>query len=311
MFRTKDIVLLLVVFSSMGSGLSWPQETGRLAPFLNWLLMLMLFLAFLKIFPQAIWGTVRQHPYYLIILLIIKLIILPVIIFCLAVKIVPVYALGLLMLAGVSTGVSAPFFTGVVGGNIPLVLVMTVVTSILLPFSMPLMVKLLAGRDLSIDLIHLGRLIGVIIFVPLLAAGLTRRLLPRLTDWLEERSYYLSLTLIGLINLGSFGNFAPFFRVHQDQLVISLLLSSGLAVVLAATGALMFWFRPPPQRVAAAAALGWINNVLVIVLGNDLNDPFTSILAALYLIPFHLLIVPLSQLSKISNRRSIKQAEKY
>jgi bile acid:Na+ symporter, BASS family len=309
MFRTKDLVLLLVVFSSMGTGLIWPQEAGRLAPFLNWFLMLMLYLAFLKIFPQAIWSTVRQYPYYLIILLLIKLIILPLIIFSVAVKIFPVYALGLLMLAAVSTGVSAPFFTGVVGGNIPLVLVMTVVTSMLLPLSMPLLVKLLAGRDLSIDLIHLGSLIGAIIFLPLAGAGITRRLGPRLTDWLEERSYYLSLFLIGFINLGSFGNFAPFLQAHQDQLVVALLLSSGLAVVLAATGALVFWFRPPPQRTAAAASLGWINNVLVIVLGNDLNDPFTSILAALYLIPFHLLIVPLSHLSRISSRRSFKEVE--
>ena len=50
--------------------------------------------------------------------------------------------------------------------------------------------------------------------------------------------------------------------------------------------------------MAAAGALGWINNVLVIVLGSYFNDPLTSVVAALYLIPYYLLIIPLSHLTR-------------
>jgi predicted Na+-dependent transporter len=298
MLRLKDVILLLVVFLSLAAGLLWPEPAGRLSPYLNWLLMLLLYLAFLKVRPQAIWGEVRQHPKELLLLLAFKLFLLPALIYPLTVRFVPEYALGLLLLAGVSTGVSAPFFAALVGAHIPLVLLMTITSSVLLPLTLPIMAKLLAGQDLAVDPIRLGGLIGAIIFIPLAAANLTQRFLSGLTHWLEPRSYYPSLLLIAVINLGAFGNFAPFLQAHQDQIFFALGLSSALALILAGTGAVTFWRRPAPVQAAAAAALGWINNILVLVLGNDLGDPYISLLAALYLIPFHLLILPLSHLSR-------------
>jgi BASS family bile acid:Na+ symporter len=184
-----------------------------------------------------------------------------------------------------------------VGAHVPLVLLLTVATSVLLPATLPVMAKLLAGQDLTIDPIHLGGLIGVIIFMPLGAANLSQRFLPGLSLWLGSRSYYPSLLLIAVINLGAFGNFAPFLKAHQTQIVWALGLSTGLALILAGVGAAAFWRYPPPVQAAAAASLGWINNILVLVLGNDLGNPQVSLLAALYLIPFHVLILPLRHLS--------------
>ncbi len=298
MLHPKDIILLLVVFFSMAAGLLWPEPAGRLSPYLNWLLMLLLYLAFLKVMPQAIHGELHRHPRELLLLLALKLFLLPVLIYPLAVRFIPEYALGLLLLAGVSTGVSAPFFAALVGAHIPLVLLMTVATSIVLPVTLPVMVKLLAGQDLVVDPIRLGGLIGAIILIPLIAANLTQRFLPGLTQWLGWRSYYPSLLLIAVINLGAFGNFAPFLKAHQSQIFLALGLSTALALILAGLGAVAFWRRPPPVQTAAAASLGWINNILVLVLGNDLGDPQVSLLAALYLIPFHLLILPLGHLSR-------------
>jgi predicted Na+-dependent transporter len=298
MLHLKDVFLLLVVFFSMIAGLLWPEPAGRLSPYLNRLLMLLLYLAFLKVMPRAIRGELRRHPKELLLLLALKLFLLPALIYPPALRFIPEYALGLLLLAGVSTGVSAPFFAALVGAHIPMVLLMTVVTSLLLPVTLPLMAKLLAGQNLAVDPIHLGGLIGAIIFIPLVAANLTQRFLPGLTQWLGLRSYYPSLLLIAIINLGAFGNFAPFLKAHQSQLILALGLSTALALGLAGIGAVFFWRRQPSVQAAAAASLGWINNILVLVLGNDLGNPHVSLLAALYLIPFHLLILPLRHLSR-------------
>jgi predicted Na+-dependent transporter len=298
MLHPKDIILLLVVFFSMAAGLLWPEPAGRLSPYLNRLLMILLYLAFLKVRPQSIRGELQRHPREFLLLLALKLVFLPALIYPPAVRFVPEYALGLLLLAGVSTGVSAPFFAALVGAHIPLVLLLTVATSILLPVTLPCMAKLLAGQNLAVDPVHLGGLIGAIIFIPLAAANLTQRFLPGVTQWLGLRSYYPSLLLIAVINLGAFGNFAPFLKAHQAQIVPALGLSTALSLVLAGFGAVAFWRRRPPVQAAAAASLGWINNILVLVLGNDLGDPHVSLLAALYLIPFHLLILPLRHLSR-------------
>jgi BASS family bile acid:Na+ symporter len=297
MLHFKDIILLLAVFCSMAAGLLWPESAGRLSPYLNVLLMILLFLAFLKVNLKEILGELQLHFKEFLLLTALKLFLLPGLVYLLSCHFFPEYALGLLLLAGVSTGVSAPFFAALVGAHIPLVLLLTVTSSILLPLSLPFMARLLARQTLVVDPVHLSLLIGAVIFIPLVAANLIQRLLPGLTRRLGGRSYYPSLLLIAVINLGAFGNFAPFLKANQGQLVLALGLSTSLALILAASGALAFWYSQPPLRAAAAASLGWINNILVLVLGNDLGNPFVSLLAALYLIPFHLLIIPLRRLS--------------
>ncbi len=296
--RIKDIVLLIVVFGSMAAGVLWPHETRKLSPFLSWFLMGMLFLAFLRVFPAEIWHTLRRYSVKLPLLILTKLTVVPLLIYPLASKFLPAYALGLILLAGVSTGLSAPFFSGYVGASIPLVLSMTVVTTLLLPLSLPLLVKILIGRELQFDLIGLVGFMAVLIFLPLLAAVLFRWMVPRLAGWLDERSYPISLILLAAMNLGALGLYSPFLRAHPAEVVISLLVGSGLGVVLAGVGMVLFWSHPPLERVAAAGALGWINNVLVIVLGTYFHDPLTSVLAALYMVPYYVLIIPLGHLSR-------------
>ena len=136
MLRIKDIVLLLVVFSSMAAGVTWPGETRFLGAYLSWILMGLLFLAFLKVVPPSIWETLRRYPSKLAMLIMTKLILLPCIIYLVMAKVIPAYALGMLLLAGVSTGLSASFFAGLVGASIPLVLAMTVLTTLLLPVTL-------------------------------------------------------------------------------------------------------------------------------------------------------------------------------
>lgn len=298
MIRIKDIILLLVVFISMAAGVAWPRVTSPLGPFLSWTLMGLLFLAFLKVYPPAIWHTLRRYPVKMTLLVLTKLIILPFIVYLLVMNLFPDYALGLLLLAGVSTGLSASFFAGLVGADIPLVLAMTVVTTLLLPLTLPLIVKALLGQDIHFDLFGLARFMMTLIFVPLLASLAFRRWLPRTSEWMEEHSYLISLVLFAAMNLGAFGLYAPFLRAHHHQVVVSVLMGSGLGALMAGTGLILFKSSPPTERVAAAGALGWINNVLVIVLGSYFNDPLTSVVAALYLIPYYVLIIPLSHLTR-------------
>ena len=75
MIRVKDIILLIVVFSSMAAGVAWPTVASPLGPFLSWTLMGLLFLAFLKVYPPAIWHTLRRYPVKMTLLILTKLII--------------------------------------------------------------------------------------------------------------------------------------------------------------------------------------------------------------------------------------------
>jgi BASS family bile acid:Na+ symporter len=296
MFRTKDIVLLLVFFTSMVAGVVWPAECRFLGAYLSPMLMGLLFLAFLKVQPSAIWETLRRYPVKLAMLILAKLIVLPCLLYLAVAKFFPDYTLGIILLAGVSTGLSASFFAGIVGASIPLVLAMTVSTTLLLPVTLPLIVRILFGRELHFDLVGLTGLLAAMIFVPFLAAWLCQRISTKLSDWVDGHSYPISLVLFTALNLGAFGLYAPFLKEHQAQVLIALMVGFGLAAIMAGTGMLLFRSSPPSERIAAAGALAWINNVLIIVLGGYFSDPLTSVTAALYLIPYYFLIIPLSHL---------------
>ena len=306
MFRVKEIVMLLVVFSSMVVGATWPAETRFLGAYLSWFLMGILFLAFLKVVPPAIWETLQRYPIKLAMLTLAKLIVLPCIIYLAVAKFLPAYALGILLLAGVSTGLSASFFAGLVGASIPLVLSMTVVTTLLLPVTLPLIVKVMIGREMHFDLVHLAGSLAALIFVPFLASWLFRRVSSKLSDRVEEYSYPISLVLFTAMNLGAFGLYGPFLRAHQAQIIFAVVVSFGLATFMASMGMVLFRSSPPPERVAAAGALGWINNVLIIVLGSYFNNPLTSVMAALYQVPYYFLIIALSHMVRtLEQRRDI------
>ncbi len=292
----KNIVLLLVVFSSMVAGVVWPAETRFLGAYLSWLLMGLLFLAFLKVFPPAIWETLRRAPLKLALLILAKLIMLPCILYLAAAKLIPAYALSVLLLAGASTGLSAAFMAGLAGASIPLALAMTVVTTLLLPVSLPLVVKIMIGRELHFNLAGLAGLLAAMVFVPFFSATLFQRVCPKLSDWLEGQSYPISLVLFAAVNLGAFGLYAPFLVAHRAQVAFAVLVGFCVAAFLAGTGMVLFRSSPPSERMAAAGALGWINNVIVIVIGSYFNDPLTSVMSALYLIPYYALIIPLSHL---------------
>jgi len=286
----------------MAAGVAWPSWSRPFGAYLSEILMGLLFLAFLKVFPPDIWRTVRQYPVKLSLLALTKLVLLPLVIYPVVIHLLPAYTLGLILLAGVSTGLSASFFSGFVGASIPLVLAMTVITTLSLPLTLPLMVKILIGRELHFDLLGLTGFLVALIFVPLLASLVCRRWLPRLTEWVDTQSYPISLALFAAMNLGAFGLYAPFLLEHHTKVVISVLVGSGLAVFMAGAGLLLFRSSPPYERIAAAGALGWINNVLVIVLGTYFNDPLTSVVAALYLIPYYVLILPLGHLTRTWGR---------
>ena len=306
MLRIKDIVLLIVVFGSMAAGVLWPHETRKLGPFLSWFLMGMLFLAFLKVLPSAIWDTLHRYSVKLPLLILAKLIVIPLIIYPLAIKLLPAYALGLHIVGrGLYRFVSSFFFrlcrgqhsfgTGHDRSNHVIVALDPAA------YSKNLDWQRTAFRPDGPRRVH-----GGLDFSSSRGLGFFSAMLPRISDWLDEHSYPISLVLLAAMNLGAFGLYAPFLRAHHAEVVISVLVGSGLAAVLASAGMFLFWSNPPLERVAAGGALGWINNVLVIVLGNYFNDPFTSVLAALYLIPYYVLIIPLGHLS-----RRLERSERF
>lgn len=293
MFRTRDLILLLVIYSSLLAGIFFPRACQIFQPFPLYCMMALLFLSFLPISLLEISQTIGGQGFVIGVFLFLKMILLPAAVFFLFSALWPGYSLSALLLSGISTGVVAPFISGLLQANTPLVLVVVVCSSLLVPFTLPPMVDILCGRSMELSVWAMMRLLLLVVFVPVLLAQIMRKVSVNGVKLLRQQQFPISLFLFAVTNLGIFSKYSNFF--HQEPMTIALatVVAFLLAFLYLVAGLLLSWGRPVEDQVAAVICLGIMNNVLVIVFSSQFFTPIEPTVAAMYMIPFFALIVPL------------------
>lgn len=282
----KDYILIAVLYGSLLAGVLFPGTSAVVSETIKYLMMTMLFLAFVKISPADIGRALMENWGGMICGTLLRLVVTPAVAYWVTLALYPPLALAILLLAGASTGVSSPFFTSVCSGNISYCLVMAVVTSLILPISLPVMVKVLSHATLDYDLVAMALFLAMIIFVPLGAAFVFRMLAPGLLEPMNRISYPISLVVIGGINFGALGRYIPYLKSNPEQIVYCAIFSTGLALVLAFLGWSSTRSRNWADRVAASGSQVWVNNILIIALAVHMNQPLAATLCAFYMIPY-------------------------
>jgi bile acid:Na+ symporter, BASS family len=309
--RKNDLILFAVVFVSLGLGVLAPATGTVFQPFMLYFMMTLLFLSFLRIDFDQFLRVSRRSALRLAILTIIKLIALPVALYYAALFTIPDYAIPVLLLSGISTGVVAPFIATLLPADTAAVLRMVVITSIIAPFSLPALVKLLAGAEITIPLDVMIRLLCFVVFAPIAAVLLVRRFLPWLIEPISKIQYPVSLLLFSVINLGVFSKYSQFFMQHPADILFSLVLSYVLSFIYYVTGMFLCPARGLSERVAASISIAIMNNVLVIVFSSRFFGPLSPLLAAMYMFPFFTMFVPLKMFLRRFEERPDPILERY
>jgi len=293
MLRLNDLILLFVVFSSMVAGIIFPDFGSTFQPFPKYLLMILFFLSFLSIEVNDIWTVFKNSPLMIALFTGFKLIVLPLAVYFLFRAFAPAYAASALLLSAISTGVTAPFISNLVRGNSALVMVMVVVTSPLIPFTLPALVELLLSRSVSIPFMDMFGMLAFVIFVPMVLVEILRRTAPRLVSGIMKIQYSFSVVLFALINLGVFSRYADFFYREPVVIIEATAVATLLGGIYGLSGALFFLNKPMRDRFAGAISVGNMNNVLVIVFSSQFFGPLEPTVASLYLLPYFGLIIPM------------------
>ena len=293
MLRSKDIIMLVTVYVTMAAGILKPGIGEPFQPYLTALIMVFLFLSFMNIRLDEVFRTIQGSWRSMAYLALLKMVALPVVVYLLFSVVFPSYAVAALLLSGISTGVVAPFISNLVKANSPMVLVMVVITSLLAPFTLPTLVKILAGRSIDLSLPAMMRTLSMIVFVPIIAVEVLQRLAPKLIETVKERQFPVTVGFLALVNLAVFSKYARFFRQQPDAILVAALVAVALAALFMLFGLLISWKSPVPNQLATAICMCNINNVLVLVFSSEFFGPLEPTLAAMYLFPFYSVIVPM------------------
>ena len=292
MFRRNDFVLLLVVFSAMGVGIGLPEFGRIFAPYPLYFMIIVLFFSFLKINFLQVFADVRERAVILFVLCLLKLFIIPIALYFLTQIFWPEYAVPVLLLSGISTGVVAPFISSLLEASTFLVLMMVVVSSLLAPLSLPALVSLFIGQTIEISFLAMVKILAMVVFLPAMAVILLRHLYPSSLEKLEKVQFPVSLSMFACINLGVFAKYSPFFLKSPLVVGETILVAFVLSVIYHMVGFLVTLGMKREDRLAGAISFAYMNNVLVVVFSSQFFGPFAPALAALYMLPFFTMIVP-------------------
>jgi bile acid:Na+ symporter, BASS family len=291
--RLNDILLVLVVISSMATAIIFPDFGSRFKALPLYCLMVNFFLSYLSIDLGSVWKELRDFGPRIILFTVVKLVVLPVIIYFVFYVFAPDYALSALLLTGVSTGVVAPMISNMVGGNSALVLLVVVVTSALAPFTLPALIKVVAAKEVVISFVSMMQMLATAIFVPIIVVEIIRYLLPRLVEPILKIQFPAALLLFSLMNLGIFYRYAAFFKKEPSVIIMATAVALVLAAIYCVVGVLFFRKGSLENQLAGAVMLGNLNNVLVIVFSSEFFGPVEPLVAAMYVLPFFAIVIPL------------------
>lgn len=279
-------------FGSIGLALAFPERFTAFLPYPLYLMMLFLFFSFLKVEFAKVLQHIKETISIIPILCLFKLVLLPIGIFYFFHFLWPKYAIPALLLSGVSTGVMAPFIAGLLNASTLLALMMVVLSSLLVPFTLPALVKLLAGQAIEISFLSMVEMLVMVVVIPALAALLTRQFWPSLLKRLERVQFPVSLSLLALVSFGIFPKYSSFFRDRPADLLELIIVAFILSVIYHLVGYFATRSVKEEDRFGGAIAFANMNNVLIIVFSAQFLGPLSPTLAAVYMFPFFVMIVP-------------------
>ena len=287
-------MLSFSILASTISGIIFPSLGEFFSPYILVILGLLLFLNLIQLNFQDLISTFKK-PKFLFILCITKVLVIPVTMYFVTNQIYSKYALSVLLLSGISTGLGAPFVTNYVGGRLSIVVGMVIVTSLLVPFVLPALVYILYNTEFSIPVFDMILLLVISLIVPLIGSGIIKKYLPKIAASINKSSLPISIILMALINLAIFSKFSDYFYLEFTFVTTTIVIAFALFAVFAITGYLIMNLNnrgtSMKYKISGLIAISYVNNILVTVFAQQFFDSQVAALAAFYNMPYYLGII--------------------
>jgi len=272
----------------------FPSLGELFSPYILVILGLLLFLNLIQLNFQDLISTFRK-PKFLFILCITKVLVIPVTMYFVTNQIYPKYALSVLLLSGISTGLGAPFVTNYVGGRLSIVVGMVIVTSLVVPFILPALVYILYNTEFSIPVFDMILLLVISLIVPLIGSGIIKKYLPKIATSINKSSLPVSIILMALINLAIFSKFSDYFYLEFTFVITTTVIAFALFAVFAITGYLIMNLNnrgtSMKYKISGLIAISYVNNILVTVFAQQFFGSQVAALAAFYNMPYYIGII--------------------
>lgn len=258
-FIEKNFSFFLILAAIFGVFL--PKLFIFMKPSISYLLGLVLLLGFLKIDYRHLLQILKK-PKFLFWLLACQMILLPSLFFLILKFINLEIAIGVLIIMAIPTAVAAPTMTDLFKGSVPLALILTVLTHLLLPIILPILFFILLGQNIHLSILDIFIFLTKVIFIPFIISIFLRKYGQKIIT--KTQGYFKVINIIII-----FFVIATAIAINQNIIIkenINLLLYLFyffiLAIILHFTGWLIAIKTKPEEQITSIITLAYNNMAL-------------------------------------------------
>ncbi len=281
-FMSNNIAVLIIIFSVIAffypSGFSW--ATNYTTIFLG----LAMFGMGLTIKAED-FKVVFTRPKDLFVGCLLQYTVMPIAAFVLAklFQLPTDLALGVILVGCCPGGTASNVITYIAGGDVPLSVGMTIVSTILAPLTTPVLVYFLAGSWVEVSLLTMMMSVVKVVLLPVLAGILLYRLFPRQVDAVRDFLPLVSVVSIVMIISGIVGSNAEKIITCGALVMIVVAIHNGVGLLLG-TGAAKLLRMEEKKVTAVGIEVGMQNSGLAISLAtaNFAVNPLATLPGAIF-----------------------------
>lgn len=204
-----------------------------------------------------------------------KLILLPLLVFGLALMLPAEYRVALLLLAVIPAATSTSALAVLFGGNIRLGLAVTVSTSLIAPFIIPFLLQLLLGETIDIDVWSMFRFLLFMIVGPFVLGFIIKRSMPKTSNALLEHSSGIISFIIFSFIVAAIGPYAVDILQNLELSLWAFLIVVGFTLLSHAVAWLMFARARRKNLIVSLLVMAYPNVGLAILIASQYFDAIT------------------------------------
>lgn len=259
---------ITVVFVALLLGFFFPNIFRPIAPYGTYLLILIFFASSLRLSLSELAAYAKDWK-MLVMATVFMLVFMPILMWLPPAIFAPDWALPFLIVGAMPTGMTIALVAEYFGGKTTLALVITAATSLLAPFTVPVVFQVLIGQNIPIPTWNLFRDLLITIVLPFIVAAIVQRKAPvfvkRYDEWWKQISVItFGILIAGIVADTTTGSTVVLGWSEVGILVVMLIYIGGLTWLAYQ----MCWWRTSPERATIALCMVYMNNTLALFIGN-------------------------------------------
>jgi bile acid:Na+ symporter, BASS family len=282
-------------------GLGYPVYNDFFMSMLKPLLMIMLFLVFLKTDIALILSKMKNYRQMVFIVLTYMLII-PALFFFAIDIFNHTFAIAILLLTAMPAGVASPALTDIVKGNTALSASIVITTSIVAPFTVPLLFWVIEIQDLSINPWGMFTDLAMIVFLPLVTSQFVKRQAPRFIERNTHLFTAINIIILMLMVYSVMGSQRNVILNNPMDILWQVAFLYLIFVLLHVFGFLAGFKEDIKGRIATTIGSAYMNNGMAIVLAAVYFEPSIAVLMVLSEFPWNTLLIPLKKFVQLHQK---------